>query len=80
MEGKGVDGATATETVELWRRDPVECIKELVSNPAFKEKVQYKPRKVYTDASKTNRVYGEMWEGDWWWETQVGGFGDAAVK
>jgi hypothetical protein len=26
-----------TEEVELWRRDPVECIKELIGNPAFQK-------------------------------------------
>lgn len=73
VEGEGADGdgVMATEKVELWRRDPVECINELFSNPAFKDKIQYKPRKVYTNESKTEQVYGEMWTGQWWWKTQV---------
>ena len=73
IDGEGVDGngTTVTKKVELWRHDPVECIKELFSNPAFKDKIQYKPRKVYTDKSRTERVYGEMWMGQWWWKTQV---------
>ncbi|KAF8799293.1 hypothetical protein BYT27DRAFT_7040688, partial [Phlegmacium glaucopus] len=29
------DGQLRTEDVELWHRDPVECIKELMGNPAF---------------------------------------------
>jgi len=60
-----------TETVELWRRNPVDCIKELFANPAFKEKISYKPRKAFTDESQTERMYGEMWEGEWWWTMQV---------
>lgn len=60
-----------TEVVELWRRDPIDCVKELFSNPAFKDKTSYKPRKVFTDESRTERVYGEMWEGEWWWTMQV---------
>ena len=60
-----------TETVELWRRNPVDCIKELFANPAFKEKISYKPRKVFTDESQTEWMYGEMWEGEWWWTMQV---------
>jgi len=73
VEGEGLDGdgTLVTETVELWLRDPVECIRELFSNPAFKDKIQYKPRKVYTDESRTERVYGEMWMGQWWWKLQV---------
>jgi hypothetical protein len=60
-----------TETVELWLRDPVECVKELFSNPAFKEDMHYKPQKVYSEGSRTERVYDEMWTGRWWWKTQV---------
>ena len=73
VDGKGVDGdgKMVTETVDLWRRDPVECVKELFANPAFKDKCQYKPRKAFTDESKAERVYSEMWTGDWWWKTQV---------
>ena len=73
IDGKGVDGGgtMVTETVDLWRRDPVECVRELFSNPAFKDKCQYKPRKGFTSKSKTERVYSEMWMGKWWWKTQV---------
>ena len=73
VKGKGVNGngEIVTENVELWRRDPVECVRELFSNPAFKNSIHYEPQKVYTDESKTERVFGEMWMGQWWWETQV---------
>lgn len=73
IKGKGVDGdgTMVTETVDLWRRDPVECIRELFSNPAFKDKCRYAPRKAFTNQSRDERVYGEMWTGKWWWKTQV---------
>ena len=75
VEGEGLDGnGLVMEKVELWRHDPVECIKELFSNPAFKDKIQYKPREVYTDGSRTEQVYGKMWMGKWWWEIQVSCF------
>ena len=76
VEGKGLsgNGEMVTEKVELWRRDPVECIRELFSNPAFKDNIHYKPQKTYSNKSKTERVYGEMWEGQWWWKTQVSRF------
>jgi hypothetical protein len=32
-----------TEEVELWKRDPVECIKELIGNPAFCKHMQFVP-------------------------------------
>ena len=78
VEGKSVngDGRMVTETVDLWRRDPVECVRELFSNPAFKDKLRYKPRKAFTNKLKTERVYGEMWMGKWWWKTQVSHVGN----
>ncbi|KAG1897043.1 uncharacterized protein F5891DRAFT_1130084 [Suillus fuscotomentosus] len=42
--------------LELWRRDPVECIHELIGNPAFKD------GKVH--------IYNEMWTCDLWWDMQ----------
>jgi hypothetical protein len=59
------------EEVELWMRDPLECIEELLSNPAFRDQVRYAPEKAYTDETGETRIYDEMWTGDWWWETQV---------
>ena len=60
-----------SERLELWRRDPVECLKELMGNPMFKNSLEYAPQKHFMDEEGTNRVYDEMWTGDWWWDTQV---------
>ena len=35
------DGKLLTEDNELWIRDPVECIRELIWNPAFRDHVAY---------------------------------------
>ena len=73
ITGDKVDkhGRALAKEVELWHRDPVECIRELLGNPAFKNELQYKPVKIYRNADYTNREYSEMWTGDWWWEIQV---------
>lgn len=62
-----------TEDLELWKRDPVECIKDLMSNPAFKEHMAYAPERVYTNAegSEDSRIFDEMWTANWWWKIQV---------
>ena len=46
VQGDVVDanGALKTEDVELWHRNPVECIKELLGNPVFKGKQFYAPK------------------------------------
>lgn len=51
--------------------DPVECIKELIGNPAFCNQMHFEPERVYEDEEGKSRVFDEMWTGDWWWETQV---------
>lgn len=64
-------GKPKEETVELWRRDIVECVKELMGNPAFKDLLQYVPERWYEDEEGTRRIYGDMWTGEWWWRLQV---------
>jgi Plavaka transposase len=59
------------EKLELWHRDPVECVCELMGNPMFNDVLKYTPEKAYLDAEKNCRVYEEMWSADWWWDTQV---------
>lgn len=63
-----------TEELELWMRDPVACIRELMGNPAFDGSMAYAPEKVYTDAEGRTRRYDEMWTADWWWDMQVSHF------
>ena len=65
------NGDRRTEDIELWHRDPVECIKELISNSAFRDKLAYTPLRMYEDEQRMNRIYNEMWTCDWWWNTQV---------
>jgi hypothetical protein len=64
-------GKPLTEEVELWLRDPLECIQHLVGNPAFKESISYVPERVYTDSIQESHRYDEMWTADWWWDVQV---------
>lgn len=70
-EGDG--GRRQTEVLELWARDPLDCIRELISNPIFKEHMAYAPERAYNDVDglEESRVWDEMWTGDWWWNTQV---------
>jgi Plavaka transposase len=60
-----------TEKLELWRRDPVECVRELLGNPGLKNHMKYAPVQVYEDLEGNNRIFDEMWTADWWWNTQV---------
>ena len=41
------------------------------SHTAFANDIVYRPKKIFTDSSKTTRIYNEMWTGDWWHSVQV---------
>ncbi|KAJ7160815.1 hypothetical protein C8R46DRAFT_1000716 [Mycena filopes] len=58
------------EQVELWWRDPVECVKELIGNPAFRDVMRFAPEKLYADGKETVEVINEMWTASWWSEIQ----------
>ncbi|KAG0708022.1 hypothetical protein DFH29DRAFT_979602 [Suillus ampliporus] len=64
------DGTMMTEEVKLWAHDPVECIKDLISNPLFRDWMVYAPEQVYQDSAGTQRVIDNMWTADWWWQKQ----------
>ncbi|KAF8120405.1 hypothetical protein EV363DRAFT_1407675 [Boletus edulis] len=64
------DGQRETEEVELWLRDPVECIRELMADPTFRDDVCFEPQQAFDDQEGRTRRYDEMWTGEWWWEMQ----------
>ncbi|KAG1804410.1 uncharacterized protein BJ212DRAFT_1449765 [Suillus subaureus] len=64
------NGVPLQEEVELWSRNPVECVEELISNPFFKEDMAYSPARAYADRAGLHRVIDEMWTAEWWHETQ----------
>ena len=59
------------EDLELWKSNPVECIKGLIGNPAFCNLVAYVPQQVFSDQAGQNCIFDEMWTADWWWDIQV---------
>ena len=62
---------TPEEKYVLHYRSPLEVIKALLGDPALAEHIMYKPKRIFTNASKEKWVYNEMWTGRWWEETQV---------
>ncbi|TFY53298.1 hypothetical protein EVJ58_g9528, partial [Rhodofomes roseus] len=47
-------------------RDIIEAIRTLLGNPEHADRIVYRPRRIFTDASRTSRIYHEMWTGRWW--------------
>ncbi|KAI0070398.1 hypothetical protein K474DRAFT_1713361 [Panus rudis PR-1116 ss-1] len=48
----GEDQKLMTERVELWRRDPLECVRELIGNPDFRNSMSYAPEKIFADMGR----------------------------
>jgi hypothetical protein len=61
----------------IYHRNPCDVISSLLGNPAFANDIVYRPKKIFTNSSKTARIYNEMWTGDWWHSVQVSISGEA---
>lgn len=68
---KDKKGKPLHEDVELWMHIPVECIKDLIGNPLFKDQMVYTPAHAYMDSAGLHRVIDNMWTADWWCDMQV---------
>lgn len=52
-------------------RDPLEAIKSLWKDSALSPKMKFAPEKIYSDKTKKNRIYSEMWTAKRWHVLQV---------
>ncbi|KAF8157945.1 hypothetical protein B0H34DRAFT_626329, partial [Crassisporium funariophilum] len=48
------------KAVELWFWDPIECVRELMGNPAFRDMMKYAPKHIYMDKHGKTQVINEM--------------------
>ncbi len=51
--------------------DILHCIRVLYGDPEFARDLVFAPERHYVDCERTQRVYSEMYTGDWWWTIQV---------
>ncbi|QRV84442.1 hypothetical protein RhiJN_12458 [Ceratobasidium sp. AG-Ba] len=58
------------EEVEIWVRDIVEVIRELIGNTAYGNKLVFVPQRVEINGDPTKRRIDEMWTADWWMKIQ----------
>lgn len=52
-----INGVPQNESVDVWFRDPIDCIKELLGNPMFADHMHYAPEKVFTDETKEEAIF-----------------------
>jgi hypothetical protein len=58
-------------TVNLYYRDPIECLQALLSHPLFEHHISFIPRKVWSTAAWPVRIYEDWLSGNHAWELQV---------
>lgn len=61
---------TAAEPINLFYRDPLACIRFLLSQPNLAPYMTFTPKKVHRGPQET-RVFSEMCTANWWWDVQV---------
>ena len=59
------------ETLQFHFRDVLHCIRAIYGDPEFAQDLVFAPERHYVDHERTQRVYDEMYTGDWWWSVQV---------
>jgi len=65
------NGELLKEEVDLWYRNPEECVRELIGNPSFRSVLRYAPEKLFADKELTEEIINEIWTAEWWWDLQV---------
>ncbi|KAG9087059.1 hypothetical protein FRC07_012922, partial [Ceratobasidium sp. 392] len=64
---QSADGKNLEEEIEIWVRDVVEVVRELIGNTTYGKKLVFVPQRVEIGGS---RKIDEMWTGDWWMRIQ----------
>jgi hypothetical protein len=59
------------ESLEFHFRDVLDCIRAIYGDPEFVQDLVFAPERHYVDRERTQRVYSDMYTGDWWWSVQV---------
>jgi hypothetical protein len=67
-----IQGNAGVEKLDLWMRDVLEVVHQLISDPRFRRHMRYRPEQHWLkDRQGKTGVYSEMWTGKWWWCIQV---------
>jgi hypothetical protein len=61
----------ATHRIDLFYRNPLECLESLMRSPLLKDCISFTPFRLYESAAKVMRVYTEWLSGNAAWYMQV---------
>ncbi|KAH8979276.1 hypothetical protein EDB86DRAFT_2814758 [Lactarius hatsudake] len=66
-----IEGYETEHPIYFYWRDALSVIEYIFGNPVFASYMQYDPQRLWTDASRTERIYSEYMTGDFAWQSQV---------
>jgi len=61
--------AWAPSGIEFWKRDRLQVLQDIVGDVRLAPHMKWAPERHRN--SKGERIYSELWTGNWWWEMQV---------
>lgn len=64
-------GEVMKEEVDMWVRNPMDCVWELIGNASLREHLTYAPCCIWQNGDKLKRVYNKRHTADWWSDSQV---------
>ena len=56
-------------SVEFWMRNSLDVLREMVADVRLGKDMKWAPEKLFNE--RNERLYTDLFSGDWWWETQV---------
>jgi hypothetical protein len=59
----------APTSIEVWMRDTLEVVKQLVGNVKWADVMKWAPEEVFN--GNNERIFSELWTGNWWKRMQV---------
>ncbi|KAG1736274.1 hypothetical protein EDD22DRAFT_959797 [Suillus occidentalis] len=60
----------AGEAFDVYFQDILQCVKALYGDPELAPYLVFAPERHYSDEDQTQRLYHDMYTGNWWWHTQ----------
>jgi hypothetical protein len=66
-----IEGYKPQKPLYFYWRDALDVIEYIFGNPVFAPYMQYDPQRLWTDISRTERIYSEYMTGDFAWQSQV---------
>jgi hypothetical protein len=65
------EGQPLVEHLELWRRNAVDCVRDLIGNPTFHGVMAYSPHRAFRELEALRQIFDQAWTAEWWWDMQV---------